>query len=144
MESERGAAQIKIDCHVDDRGFLYQIYKTYDFPEVKRIYVLGNFLKNTIRGLHRHEHEWKGYFVVVGAAKFVVVDPAKQITQYILSDKNPSILVVPPHHPHGWISLSDKTVLIGLSNRTLEESMKDDFREDPLTLGKQVWETKPR
>ena len=136
--------QRNIDGHVDDRGFLYQIHKVCDFPEVKRIYVVGNFQRNTIRGLHSHEREWKGYFVVNGGAKFVVVDRERKISQYVLSDKNPSVLVVPPHHPHGWISLNDNTVLVGFSNATVEESLNDDIREDPLTLGKQVWETKPR
>jgi dTDP-4-dehydrorhamnose 3,5-epimerase-like enzyme len=138
--------QIDVRCHVDDRGFLYQIYGNYSskFPDVKRIYVVGNFSKGTIRGFHKHMEEWKCYFVVNGSAKFVLVNEDKNISTYTLSSKNPSLLIVPPKYSHGWISLEDNTLLIGLSNKSLEESLKDDFRMDPFTFGKDVWKVKPR
>lgn len=138
--------QLALTCHVDDRGFLYQIYGNYEgkFPCVKRIYVVGNFGKGTIRGLHRHTEEWKCYFVSTGSAKFVIVDENKDVSTHVLSSKNPSILIVPPGHPHGWISLEENTILIGVSNKSLEESLKDDSRIDPLTFGREVWDVKAR
>jgi dTDP-4-dehydrorhamnose 3,5-epimerase-like enzyme len=136
--------QIPLNYHIDDRGFLCQIYGNYVFPNVKRIYVVGNFAQKVIRGFHKHYEEWKGYFVINGAAKFVVVNENEEIYQFVLSDKNPSILIVPPKHAHGWISLSDHTVLIGITNKSLEDSLKDDFREDPFKYGKEIWEVKPR
>jgi hypothetical protein len=42
------------------------------------------------------------------------------------------------------VSLTEETLVIGLSNETLEGSMEDDFREDPFLYGKEVWETKAR
>ncbi|MGC9094156.1 MAG: WxcM-like domain-containing protein [Candidatus Bathyarchaeia archaeon] len=138
--------QITINCHVDDRGFLYQIYGNYEgkFPEVKRIYVVGNFGRGVIRGFHKHMDEWKCYFVVNGSAKFVVVDNNKNISTHILSSKSPSVLIVPPKHFHGWVSLEENTTLIGISNKSLEESLKDDIRVDPFTFGKELWEVKAR
>jgi len=137
--------QIEIKCHVDDRGFLYQIYGSYHdkFPEIKRIYVVGNFNKEVIRGLHMHRDEWKCYFVATGSAKFALVDENKNISTYILSSKNPSVLIVPPKHYHGWKSLEDNTLLIGLSNKSLEEALKDDIRIDPFTYG-DIWTVKSR
>jgi dTDP-4-dehydrorhamnose 3,5-epimerase-like enzyme len=138
--------EIKIECHVDDRGFLYQIYGNYldKFPQIRRVYVVGNFSKGVIRGFHKHLEEWKCYFAISGSAKFVVVDGEKNISTYVLCSRNPSILIVPPTYAHGWISLEDDTMLIGFSNKTLEESLKDDIRIDPLTFGRDVWEVKPR
>lgn len=138
--------QINIKCHVDDRGFLYQIYGNYPdrFPEVKRIYVVGNFSKGVIRGFHKHIREWKCYFVANGSAKFVLVDEEKNTLTYTLSIKSPLILVVPPKYFHGWMSLEDNTLLIGFSNKSLEESLKDDIRIDPFAFGKEIWEVKPR
>jgi len=138
--------QLEIQCYIDDRGFLYQIYGNYEgkFPELKRVYVVGNFGKGIIRGFHKHKEEWKGYFVVSGSAKFVVVDEDKNISTYILSPRRPYVLIVPPGYFHGWISLEENTILIGLSNRSLEHSLKDDIRIDPFTYGKEVWEVKPR
>lgn len=138
--------KIEINCHVDDRGFLYQIYGNYleKFPEVKRIYVVGNFGRGTIRGFHKHLEEWKSYFVANGAAKFVLVDESKNILTYVLGINQPYVLIVPPKYFHGWISLEDNTLLIGLSNKSLEESLDDDIRIGPFEFGKEVWEVRPR
>lgn len=134
--------QLAVTCHVDDRGFLYQIYGNYEgkFPSVKRIYIVGNFGKGTVRGFHKHMEEWKCYFVSNGAAKFVIVDERKDISTYILSSKNPTILIVPPGYFHGWVSLEENTMLIGISNKNLDESLKDDVRIDPFTFGKEIWD----
>jgi dTDP-4-dehydrorhamnose 3,5-epimerase-like enzyme len=142
METET----VTVKCHVDDRGFLYQIYGDYSekFPNVKRIYIVGNFSKGIIRGFHMHKKEHKCYFVASGAAKFVVVDEKKKVASYTLSARDPSVLIVPPKHYHGWVSLDDSTMLIGLSDKSLDESAKDDFRTNPFSFGKDVWEVKPR
>lgn len=138
--------QLEVSCHIDDRGFLYQIFGNFEgkFPELKRVYVVGNFSKGTIRGFHKHEEEWKCYFAVSGSAKFVVIDEDKNIFTYTLSPKKPSILIVPPRFFHGWVSLEENTILIGMSNKGLEQSLKDDVRINPFTFGKKVWEVKPR
>lgn len=138
--------QIPVDCKVDDRGFLYQIYGGYEdkFPSVKRIYVVGNFGKGVIRGFHKHADEWKCYFVSSGAAKFVVIDGERNSTTFLLSSRNPSILIMPPNHFHGWVSLEEGTILVGMSNKSLEESLNDDTRTDPFSFGKELWEVKAR
>jgi dTDP-4-dehydrorhamnose 3,5-epimerase-like enzyme len=138
--------QIPLSCHVDDRGFLNQIYGDSEakFPSVKRIYVVGNFAEGTIRGFHKHQEEWKSYFVCNGAAKFLVVDEDKNISTYILSPRNPSLLIVPPTYYHGWKSLEANTILVGMSNKNLDDSLRDDSRIDPFAFGKEVWEVKPR
>jgi dTDP-4-dehydrorhamnose 3,5-epimerase-like enzyme len=138
--------QLAITCHVDDRGFLYQIYGGYEgkFPDVRRIYIVGNFGKGTIRGFHGHNEEWKCYFVAKGSAKFVVIDEDKHSSNYVLSSKNPTVLIVPPKYFHGWLSLEDNTLLIGLSNKSLEDSLTDDMRLDPFSYGKELWDVKAR
>lgn len=144
----KGVKVIPIKCHTDDRGFLYQIYQITEdlFPELKRIYIVGNFDRGVIRGFHKHSEEWKYYFVASGTAKFVLVDdtsPKVVIDAIVLSSKNPAILIVPPKIHHGWVSLEQNTLLIGMSNKTLDESLKDDFRTDPYTFG-DVWTVKGR
>ena len=137
---------LPVACKLDDRGFLYQIYGSVKgYPQIKRVYVLGNHSKGTIRGLHRHSGEYKFYFAAAGSAKFVVEGPkgGKPVT-YILSPRRPEVLVVPPGLFHGWVSLEEGTLVIGMSNYTLSESERDDIRKDPFTFGKEVWETKAR
>ena len=134
-----------INCHTDDRGYLWQIFgANLKFPEVKRIYVVGNYSRGIIRGFHKHNHEWKAYFIPSGSAKFVTIDEGDNISTFILSDKKGSVLVIPPNISHGWKSLSENTMVIGLSNKSLKESIMDDYREDPFSHGKEIWETKMR
>jgi len=142
----RPAELVPIDVKIDDRGFLYQIYGNIgNYPPIKRVYVVGNHSRGVIRGFHKHLGEYKFFFVVSGGAKFVVErDEGSVLDNYVLSAKQPSVLVIPPGHFHGWVSLADDTTIIGMSNYTLAESEKDDMRKDPFVLGKEIWETKAR
>jgi len=137
-----GVSMSYFPANLDDRGVLWQIYEDGDPIKVKRIYVIRNWKKGIIRGFHEHKKEWKAYFVVQGAAKFVFKDK-EGIHSEILSDKDARIIKIGPNTPHGWMSLTDDTILIGMSDKTLEESEKDDIRTDPFKFG-DVWSVKGR
>jgi len=128
---------------IDDRGFLSQIFDgkndkiTFngldylELPKIRRIYLVGNFSKNIIRGMHYHEKEWKYFFVIKGSAKFVVSPedkPTEKTKIFVLSDKKPEVLIVPPKNYNGWKALEEGTLILGMSNFSLEESLKDDKR----------------
>jgi len=88
----------KIQGHLDDRGILYQPYaREYD---LKRIYVIRNWKANIIRAFHKHNEEFKAYFVVQGTVKFIVIINDKPQV-FILSDKELSVLEIPPKYLHG-------------------------------------------
>ena len=140
------AKKIPLKIFIDDRGVLFQLFDvknekiTFDgkryikLPLIKRIYLVGNFSKNTIRGMHYHKREWKYFIVIKGSAKFVV-SPTDRVTSrtkiFILSDKFPEVLIVPPKNFNGWRALEDDTLLIGMSNFSLKESLRDDYRISP-------------
>ena len=140
----------KVESFVDDRGFLSQILPEGDESfSIKRIYSTENFSKGTIRGFHKHSKEKKAFFVTSGVAKFVAVDDRrdsptyKQIDTFVLSQLNPSVLVVPTGIYTGWMSLEEKTVIIGISSEPFDKNNPDDERLDPFTYG-DVWEVKNR
>ncbi len=140
----------KVDSFIDDRGFLSQILPEGDESfDIKRIYSTGNFSKGTIRGFHKHSREKKAFFVTSGVAKFVAVDDRKdsptykEINTFILSQLNPSVLVVPTGIYTGWMSLEDKTVIIGISSEVFDKNNPDDERLDPYSYG-DVWKVKDR
>ena len=140
----------KVESFIDDRGFLSQILPEGDESfSIKRIYSTGNFSKGTIRGFHKHSREKKAFFVTSGVAKFVAVDDRKesptykQINTFVLSQLNPSVLVVPTGIYTGWMSLDDKTVIIGISTEPFDKNNPDDERLDPFTYGN-LWEIKHR
>lgn len=139
---------VPLDWKVDDRGFLAQIYQSTDghMPPLKRIYIVGNFDKGTIRAFHGHHKEWKGFFVPTGAVQLVVVKETEgeKPKSFFLAARKPEVLFVPPGYYNGWKALEDNTLLICLSSSTLEESLGDDFRKDPFAYGKELWEVKHR
>ena len=144
------ARVVSVPTFVDDRGFINQIIQASDssLPKLERLYLVGNFGSGVIRGFHKHEKEWKCFFVVEGAAKFVLIKEKPntkevEIENYVLSSKNPSVLVVPPKIYNGWMSLEENTVVLGMSNFTIDETKKDDLRVDPYFWG-DVWEVKGR
>jgi dTDP-4-dehydrorhamnose 3,5-epimerase len=82
-----------------------------------------------IRAWHGHEKEGKYVFVAKGAALIGAVemnssDPKK----FILSDKSPRILFIPPGYANGFKTLEEGTRIIFYSTSTLEESLGDDIR----------------
>ena len=139
-----------MESFIDDRGFLSQILpEGSESFNIKRIYSTGNFARGTIRGFHKHSKETKAFFVASGAAKFVAVDDRedsptyKQINTFVLSQLNPSVLVVPTGIYTGWMSLEDKTVVVGMSSEVFDKDNPDDERLDPFAYG-DVWEIKNR
>lgn len=140
-ESEGKPKLIVIPAHVDDRGFLWQLFEG---DNIKRAYAVGNFDKGIVRGFHLHREESKWFFIVRGSAKFVTVNEKDETVQnFVLSEKRPAVLHVPPGYYNGWKPLEADTILIGMSDKTLEESKGDDYRADPLKFG-DVWSVKNR
>jgi dTDP-4-dehydrorhamnose 3,5-epimerase len=142
MQARKEAIKIAID----DRGVLLQLFEIknkkisfdgqnyIDLPPIKRIYLIRNFSKDIIRGMHYHEYEWKYFIVIRGSAKFVI-SPTPHIGEetktFVLSETKPEVLIVPPGNYNGWIALEDNTLLLGMSNFSLEESLNDDKRIPP-------------
>lgn len=152
---------------VDDRGTFCDIKGDTKF-NIKRVYVCKNFQKGTIRGFHYHQHESKLFYVPQGAVKFIIWRMSLECAQYlrvkadgclpkhgvkfdyqmqviILSADKPSTLIIPKGYANAWQTLTDDTILVGCSDRTLEESVADDIRINPdLDWFKEYWEVKNR
>ncbi|MBI2045168.1 dTDP-4-dehydrorhamnose 3,5-epimerase family protein [Candidatus Pacearchaeota archaeon] len=139
---------IDVKTHADDRGYFIPITNLLNEElrkRIKRIYVVGNFGRGVVRGFHYHKKEIKIFFIARGAAKFIAINKDNPEEKYIFvtSDKNSQLVIIPPGYANGWMSLEEGTILIGISNATLEESLKDDIRFDPYKWG-DVWEIKSR
>ncbi len=137
-----------LEIHSDDRGYLVPL--TNELSEkigkpVKRTYIVGNFGRGVVRGLHFHEKEIKIFYIAKGSAKFVAINPENPEDKHIFvtSDRNPQLVIIPPGYANGWMSLEDGTILVSLSTSTFEESVNDDKRYDPLKWG-DFWTLKSR
>jgi len=140
---------LNLEHYNDDRGYLVpltNVLKDELDKTIKRVYILGDFGKNIIRGFHYHKKEIKIFYIAHGSAKFVAINPEKpDEDRYIFATSNryPNLVIIPPGYANGWMSLEDNTILVALSTSTYEESIKDDVRYNPYKWG-DVWSVKGR
>jgi dTDP-4-dehydrorhamnose 3,5-epimerase len=128
---------IKGGVSIDDRGEVAFINE-FKFENIKRFYSVENHNSGFIRAWHGHKMEAKYVSVISGAALVgaVKVDdwlnpsPHAQVSRYVLSSKQPSILYIPPGYANGFMSLTGDAKLIFYSTSTLEDSLGDDYRFD--------------
>jgi len=145
---------LKIQSISDDRGYLIPITDDRDHHLFHRCYIVGNYGKDVIRGLHYHKLETNVFTIVSGAAKFItlklpedmanrndeveiedyIYETPESVQTFVLSDKHHGVLVIPPYYANGWISLEDNTVLTSLSNLRFEQAIDDDIRINPYII----------
>ncbi|MFW9824696.1 MAG: NAD-dependent epimerase/dehydratase family protein [Candidatus Thorarchaeota archaeon] len=142
---------IKGGFAIDDRGSV-SFANDFNFYGIKRFYQVQNFSTSTIRAFHGHLKEAKYVYVAKGSAILATVElddvesPSKhqKVERFILSDKNPQILFIPPKHANGFRPLEQDTRIIFFSTSSLEESKGDDFRYPADYWGKDIWGVEDR
>lgn len=146
-----GVQFIPLTAHVDDRGYLIEILRSTDthFTTFGQVYLVGNPARGTIRAFHKHEVLWDWFFISRGSAKFILRDDRSasqtygETTTYVISERNPALLVVPPGVYHGWMSLEDHTQLISTASEVYNREHPDEFRVSPDSFGVE-WVVKGR
>lgn len=142
---------VKLETHVDDRGYLIEILRASDehFTKYGQLYIVGDPVRGVIRAWHKHEILWDWFFISHGSAKFALRDDRPDSTTYeemntfILGERNPALLVVPPGVFHGWMSLEDDTQLISTASEVYNRENPDEVRVPPDSFGYE-WEVKGR
>ncbi len=113
---------------VDDRGNL-KFVNDFDFEGVKRFYQVENHERGFIRAWHGHRKEAKYAYVAKGSAWVAVIDmDDKSVEKFVLSDKTPKVLYIPPGKYNGFQSLEEGTIIQFFSTSTIDESIGDDIR----------------
>jgi len=131
---------------VDDRGSL-SFVNDFNFRYVKRFYVVENHQQGFTRAWHGHKKEGKYVLCVQGSALVCAVqilpildcvysewdrpDGSIQPSRFVLSEKSPAVLWIPPGYVNGFKSLTGDMKLMFFSTSTLEESKGDDYRFPP-------------
>jgi dTDP-4-dehydrorhamnose 3,5-epimerase-like enzyme len=65
------------------------------------------------------------------------------IQSFVLTERQPSLLVVPPGHWHGWMSLEDETIVLSTGSEVYDRNNPDEVRVSPDVFG-DVWAVKGR
>lgn len=126
---------IKGASAVDDRGALAFI-NDLALNDFRRMYIVSNHASGFVRAWHGHRLERKAAIVVSGAALVCAVEiddwdnpsPNLQVHRYVLSERNPSALLIPAGFANGSMSLVADTRVCFLSSSSLEEAANDDIR----------------
>lgn len=135
---------------VDDRGVLSFVNSFMKFNTIKRFYQVNNHNSSIIRAFHGHKREAKYVYVTTGSAIIIITKIIDERTldikfnRYILSDKIPKILYIPPGYANGFKPLEEHTNIMFFSTTSLEESKNDDVRYSYDILGQNIWETENR
>lgn len=134
--SIKGLEVVPLEVHVDDRGYLIEIVRVTD-PYIKKfgqVYVAGSTTRGTIRAFHKHAKLWDYFFIGSGSAKFAFYDDRKNSLTYkrmetiILTQRNPSLIIVSPGIYHGWMALEDNTLLISTASEVYNRKNPDEVR----------------
>lgn len=146
-----GVKIIRLEPHVDDRGYLIEIIRATDehFTKFGQVYLVGDFTKGTIRAFHKHKVLWDWFFISHGSAKFVLKDDRPDSPTYgemmtvVIGERNPSLIAVPPGIYHGWMALEDDTQMVSTASEVYNREKPDEVRIPPDSFG-DVWTVKGR
>lgn len=150
----QGVQLAPLKVSTDDRGYLIVIGSSGradapDLPVIREVYLVGDVAKGTTRAFHKHETLWDYFFISNGSAKFVLVDDRPgsatkgEMNTFVLTERNPSLLFVPPGVYHGWMSLEDDTQMVSIANESYNRKNPDEKRIPPDSFG-DVWTVKGR
>jgi len=147
MESMSKPRITKGGVSIDERGKVGFV-NDFNFQNIKRFYVVENSSLDVVRAFHGHLKEAKYVFVVSGSAFVAAVkinhpinpDKNVEVNKFILSEKEPNILYIPPSYANGFKSLEENTKVIFFSTDSLEESKNDDFRFPYDYWGREIWD----
>ncbi len=132
----------KLQIFGDDRGYFSSIAFEQDS---KRAYLIRNHSKGTVRAFHGHKKENKTFYVLQGAFKIIIIDlTTGNWKSFTLTEKGNNMLKIPCMAYNGFVSLTDNSEMLVVSNSTMEESKDDDIRIPYDVLGKEVWEVEHR
>ena len=121
----------------DDRGTLFFV-NGFDPSTCRRTYVVTNHSADFVRAWHGHRKEGKYVTVLRGSAIVAAVhvldwekpDPNAKVYRWVLSERTPSVVYVPPGYANGAMSLTSDTMIQYFSTSTLADSKGDDIRFD--------------
>jgi len=151
----RGPHVIDIPLHCDDRGYVYCALDSLDSLEIKRTYVVENFIRGRIRAWHGHLLGDTYLHVISGAAKVAALEHdaschnsggqpyGKHLVIATLTARKPQLFYVPRGYFNGHMSLEDNTKILVYSTLTFEQVKVDDKRMSSEVL-KHVWKVEDR
>lgn len=121
----------------DQRGKLSHV-NNLDMSEVERFYIIQHDSTEVIRAWHAHQYEKKWFYCIKGSftGAFVKIDnwenPSNNLIPEIfeLSEKKSEVICIPEGYANGFKANEPDSILLVLSNKTLDVAVHDSWRYD--------------
>lgn len=121
--------------HEDDRGKVFH-YGSSALGGIQRIYFVEPSLESGFRGWHGHQTEGKVFLCINGKVRISTVEilnwqtptAVGQVKSFELESDRGDLLLIPEGYANGIEPLTENSLVLVMSNRSLEESLQDDFR----------------
>jgi len=137
----------------DERGFLFEIlrsdWKDY-FKKFGQAYITCCY-PGWVKGWHYHKKQYDNFCCVRGKVRVVLVDfrenseTYKEVNEFVMEDREPAILRIPPYVLHGFECLSDAECwILNLPSEVYNYAEPDEYRL-PLSSPEvpyEPWKTK--
>ncbi|MFH1540649.1 MAG: dTDP-4-dehydrorhamnose 3,5-epimerase family protein [Elusimicrobiota bacterium] len=127
----KGVFVKELTVHKDERGALFEILRS-DSPEFKKFgqAYITVCKRGWVKGWHYHKIQTDNFCVVKGKAKIVLIDFAKkEFMEFELSDKKPSILIIPPKVIHGFECISkNECWIMNIPTEIYKYKKPDEYR----------------
>lgn len=125
------------EIFIDDRGQISSL-NNFRFDEIRRMYVIHHPNLDVVRGWHAHQNEQKWFYCIKGSftLALVKIDDWKQPSSdldaeiYSLDSKESCIVHVPKGYANCLKASSPDSIMLVLSDKILEEALKDSWRYD--------------
>lgn len=124
--------------HEDARGMI-TFFNSFDLESFKRLYVFDIKSTHAVRAWQGHKIEAKAFIVVEGEVElaWVEIDDFESPSNDLLAESvqlsasKPQVKIIPGGFANGFKAISSKAKVLVLSDKSLDSSLKDDFRFDP-------------
>ena len=123
----------------DNRGDFCETWKILD-DQMRGTFRQLNTAKSTqyvVRGMHR-QNQYKLVMPVVGKIFDVVLEPNSGKWFAIELDENNGLLI-PPNYAHGYMALTENTVVQYIVDMPYDKSIEENFKWDQYSI---EWPTK--
>lgn len=135
-----GVLVTEIDLHGDARGSFAEIFRLSDHRAPFAQLNHSHSRAGVLRGLHYHVAQTDLWYVVRGKIQVALVDLRNKDEQrprtssFILGDRNPTTLYIPPGVAHGYLALAESDIVY-LVDREFDGSDEYGIAWDDPSLG---------
>lgn len=136
-----GVAVKKLRCVADERGWLMEILRSdWDcFQKFGQVYVTVAYPR-VVKAWHMHKKQTDNIACVKGMVKLVLFDgrdeskTKSEINDFVIGEKNPLLVKVPPRVWHGFKAISEEhPLVVNVPTELYNYKEPDEYRLPPNT-----------